>query len=192
MSTAPRLQAAKRDWGHDETGCTVLHIDMDAFYASLEIARNPRLKGKPVIIGTGTRSVVSAASYEARAYGVNSAMATARARRLCPNGVFLPVDMSYYRMMSRRIFDEVFSQITDQIEQVSVDEGYMDVSGALRQWGRPSRIGAWIRAQVAQRYQSPARWASLRTSWSRKWRPPTPNRTACCSSRSTARHSSCR
>lgn len=152
MSTAPRLQAAKRDWGDDETGCTVLHIDMDAFYASLEIARNPRLKGKPVIIGTGTRSVVSAASYEARAYGVNSAMATARARQLCPNGVFLPVDMSYYRMMSRRIFDEVFSQITDQIEQVSVDEGYMDVSGALRRWGKPSRIGAWIRAQVAQRY----------------------------------------
>ena len=152
MSTAPRLAAAKRDWGHDETGCTVLHIDMDAFYASLEVARNPQLKGKPVIIGTGPRSVVSAASYEARRYGINSAMASARARQLCPNGVFLPVDMAYYRMMSHRIFQEVFSQITDRFEKVSVDEGYMDVSGALLQWGQPSRIGAWIRREVAERY----------------------------------------
>ena len=152
MSTAPRLAAAKRDWGHDETGCTVLHIDMDAFYASLEVARHPELKGKPVIIGTGTRSVVSAASYEARRYGVNSAMASARARQLCPDGVFLPVDMHYYRMMSRRIIEEVFSQVTDRFEQVSVDEAYMDVSGALLAWQRPTRIGAWIRQEVASRF----------------------------------------
>lgn len=152
MSTAPRVEAAKRDWGHDETGCTVLHIDMDAFYASLEIARHPELRGKPVIIGTGPRSVVSAASYEARRYGINSAMASARARQLCPDGVFLPVDMRYYRMMSHRIFTEVFGRITDRIEQVSVDECYMDVSGALLRWGSPSAIGAWLRHEVADRY----------------------------------------
>lgn len=152
MSTAPRLEAAKRDWGHDETGCTVLHIDMDAFYASLEVARNPGLKGKPVIIGTGPRSVVSAASYEARRYGINSAMPTARAHQLCPDGVFLPVDMAYYRMMSHRIMHEVFLTITDQFEQVSVGEGYMDVSGALLEWDKPSAIGAWIRQQVAERF----------------------------------------
>ncbi|RBP97582.1 DNA polymerase IV [Bifidobacterium aemilianum] len=152
MSTAPRLAAAKKNWGHDETGCTVLHIDMDAFYASLETARNPRLAGHPVIIGTGTRAVVSAANYEARTYGINSAMPAARAHQLCPNGIFLPVDMAYYRMMSRRIFDEVFRQVTDQIEQVSVDEGYMDVSHALLTWGQPSRIGTWIRQQVSKRY----------------------------------------
>lgn len=153
MSTAPRNAAAKRDWGHDETGCTVLHIDMDAFYASLEIARHPELRGRPVIIGwDGPRSVVSAANYEARKYGVNSAMPMVRARQLCPGGAYVNVDMKYYRMMSKRIFDEVFRQVTDQIEQVSVDEGYMDVSSALLRWKSPSVIGAWIRAQVTARF----------------------------------------
>lgn len=153
MSTAPRIAAAKRDWGHDEVGCTVLHIDMDAFFASLEVARHPEYADKPVIIGIGNRSVVSAANYEARKYGINSAMASSRARKLCPNGVFLPVDIHYYREMSRRIFTEVFSRVTDRIEQVSVDECYMDVSGALLRWKSPRAIGAWIRDQVARRYR---------------------------------------
>ena len=96
--------------------------------------------------------MVSAASYEARKYGINSAMPAARAHRLCPNGIFLPVDMAYYRMMSHRIMHEVFLTVTDRFEQVSVDEGYMDVSAALLEWGRPSAIGAWIRAQVAERF----------------------------------------
>lgn len=152
MSTAPRIAAAKRDWGHDEAGCTVLHIDMDAFYASLEVARHPEYASKPVIIGIGNRSVVSAANYEARRYGINSAMASSRARKLCPDGIFLPVDMRYYHEMSQRIFSEVFSRITDRIEQVSVDECYMDVSGALLKWKSPRAIGAWIREQVANRY----------------------------------------
>ena len=152
MSTAPRLAAAKRDWGHDETGCTVLHIDMDAFYASLEVARHPELRGKPVVIGTGPRSVVSAASYEARRYGINSAMPSARARQLCPTAVFLPVDMAYYRGVSRAIMHDVFHAVTDRVEQVSVDEGYMDVSGALLRWGSPSAIGAWIRREVESRF----------------------------------------
>lgn len=152
MSTAPRIAAAKRDWGHDEVGCTVLHIDMDAFFASLEVARHPEYADKPVIIGIGNRSVVSAANYEARKYGINSAMASSRARKLCPNGVFLPVDIHYYREMFRRIFTEVFSRVTDRIEQVSVDECYMDVSGALLRWKSPRAIGAWIRDQVARRY----------------------------------------
>lgn len=152
MSTAPRIAAAKRDWGHDEVGCAVLHIDMDAFFASLEVARHPEYADKPVIIGIGNRSVVSAANYEARKYGINSAMASSRARKLCPNGVFLPVDIHYYREMSRRIFTEVFSRVTDRIEQVSVDECYMDVSSALLRWKSPRAIGAWIRDQVARRY----------------------------------------
>lgn len=152
MSTAPRVTAAKRDWGHDTSGCTILHIDMDAFYASLEAARNPRLLGKPVIIGTGSRSVVSAASYEARKYGVNSAMPTARAQSLCPNGIFLPVDMPYYVSISSRIFKEVFSKITDRVERVSVDECYMDVNSALLRWHSPIVIGEWIRSEVARKF----------------------------------------
>jgi DNA polymerase-4 len=147
MSTAPRLESLKHSWGDDESGCTTLHIDMDAFYASCEIARNPQLKGKPVIIGTGERAVVSAASYEARRYGINSAMPAARAHQLCPDGIFLPVDMKYYRAQSAKIF-ELFHSFTDRIEQVSVDECYMDVSGALLRWGKPSAIARTIREQV--------------------------------------------
>ncbi|BDR55172.1 DNA polymerase IV [Bombiscardovia apis] len=146
------MAAAKRDWGSDESGCTVLHIDMDAFYASCEVARHPELREKPLIIGTGPRSVVSAASYEARVYGINSAMAVSQARRLCPQGIFLPVDMHYYRTISAQIFTQVFSQITDQVEQVSVDECYMNVSGALLRWEKPSNIARWIREQVATRF----------------------------------------
>lgn len=151
MSTSPRPAAAKRDWGHDPAGCTILHVDMDAFFASCEIARNPQLRGLPVIIGTGTRSVVSAASYEARAFGVNSAMPVAAARRRCPQGVFLPVDMAYYRSVSAQVF-AIFEEVTPSVEKVSVDEGYLDVSGALGAWpGGPEQIGAWIRAQVHER-----------------------------------------
>lgn len=152
MSTAPRIEAAKRDWGHDETGCTILHIDMDAFFASLEIARHPEFRGKPVIVGTGNRAVVSAASYEARKYGINSAMPAARAHKLCPNGIFLPVDHHYYSAVSHEIFHTVFREVTDRIEQVSVDECYMDVSGALLAWHSPTRIAQWLRAQVAERF----------------------------------------
>lgn len=152
MSTTPRVSAAKRDWGHDTSNCNILHIDMDAFYASIEIARHPELKGKPVIVGDGPRSVVSAASYEARAYGVNSAMPTAKARRLCPDGIFLPVDMEYYQFISSRIFDEIFCKITDQIEKVSIDECYMDVHSAMLRWSTPIEIGRWIRNETESRF----------------------------------------
>ena len=152
MSTAPRVQAAKRDWGHDTSGCNMLHVDMDAFYASLEAARHPELKGKPLIIGTGNRAVVSAASYEARAYGVNSAMPVVKARSLCPQGVFLPVDMSYYSSVSKSIFEEIFLHVTNQVEKVSVDECYMNVKSALLQWKSPVNIGAWIRKEVFEKY----------------------------------------
>ena len=125
---------------------------MDAFYASCELKRNPHLAGKPIIIGTGARSVVSAANYEARKYGVNSAMPVSRARQLCPQGVFLPVDMAYYKSLSAQVF-AIFEEVTDQVEHVSVDEGYMDVSSALLTWKSPVAIAQWIRSTVFERLQ---------------------------------------
>lgn len=124
---------------------------MDAFFASLEQARHPEYAGKPIIVGVGgkeTHGVVSTASYEARKYGVHSAMPIIRARKLCPFGIYLPVDHTYYSQVSQQIFGGIIASITDQIEQVSVDEAYVDVSGALLKWGSPVAIGTWIRQQV--------------------------------------------
>lgn len=154
MSNAPRLNHAEiakaaLAWGNDATGCTILHIDMDAFYASCEILRHPQLKGKPVIVGTGNRSVVSAASYEAREFGVRSAMPVATAQRLCPQGIFLPVDMPYYQQKSHQVF-QILEAITDRVERTSVDEGYMDVSAALLTWHSPVAIAQHIRQSVFQ------------------------------------------
>ncbi|MBQ5556992.1 MAG: DNA polymerase IV [Aeriscardovia sp.] len=151
MSTSPRSLDVKRDWGHDETGCTVLHVDMDAFFASCEIARHSELAGRPVIVGTGTRAVVSTASYEARRFGVHSAQPIATARRICPQGVFLPVDHTYYSSMSRRILS-VLRSVTDRVEQVSIDEAFLDVSTALLRWKRPTVIGAWLRREISARF----------------------------------------
>lgn len=147
MSTSPRLESVKHSWGHDETGCSILHVDMDAFFASCEVARHPHLAHHPVIIGTGSRSVVSTANYEARQFGIHSAQSLASAHRLCPQGVFLPVDHQYYSMVSRRIFDQLRT-LTDHLQQVSIDEAYVDVSGIVYQWKSPVAIARWIRQRV--------------------------------------------
>jgi DNA polymerase IV len=104
----------------------IVHIDMDAFYASVEQRDDPRLRGQPVIVAwRGNRSVVCAASYEARKFGVRSAMPAVRAERLCPNAVFLPPDFLRYRAVSRQVRD-IFRRHTDLIERLSLDEGYLD------------------------------------------------------------------
>ncbi len=136
-----------RDWGSDESGCSILHVDMDAFFASVELARRPHLRGRPVVVGGQSRSVVLAATYEARAFGVHSAMPMAQARRLCPQAVVIPPDHAAYRAASRTAM-AILGEITAIVEQVSVDEAFLDVSGARRRIGAPTRIAELIRSRV--------------------------------------------
>ena len=127
----------------------ILHIDMDAFFASVEQARRPELRGLPVIVGAarGARGVVSACSYEARVFGVHSAMPITQAERLCPHGVFLPVDMKAYAAVHRDLV-ELFERTTDLVEVASIDEAYLDVTGSRRLFGPPRAIAHRIQEQV--------------------------------------------
>ena len=130
----------------------ILHIDMDAFYASIEQRDNPALKGQPVIVGGDAekRGVVSAASYEARAFGVHSAMPASQARRLCPQGVFLPVRMDRYREVSGQIF-EVFQGYTPLIEPLSLDECFLDVTGCESLFGPAPEMAREIKRKILVR-----------------------------------------
>jgi DNA polymerase-4 len=126
----------------------ILHADMDAFYASIEQRDRPELRGRPVIVGgTGGRGVVSAASYEARTFGVRSAMPTAEARKRCPDGVFLPGDMAKYARESRRIF-ALFDRFTPAVEGLSLDEAFLDLTGTERLLGPARAVGERLRREV--------------------------------------------
>jgi len=131
----------------DDTGCTVLHVDMDAFYASATLLSHPDLVGTPVIIGGGNRGVVLSATYEARRFGVTSAMPMARARRLCPQATVLPPDHTLYSEISAAVM-ETFRSVTPVIEPLSLDEAFLDVSGAVRLMGSPAVIGQHVRDTV--------------------------------------------
>src|SRR5580693_3287572 len=115
----------------DDTGCHVLHVDMDAFYASVEIRDRPELAGLPVIVGAvGNRGVVLSASYQARAFGVRSAMPVGQARRMCPQAVFVPPRHREYAATSKQVM-AIFGTITPEVEPLALDEAFLDVSGAL-------------------------------------------------------------
>ena len=131
----------------DDTGATILHVDMDAFFASASLLARPDLVGTPVIIGGGTRGVVLSATYEARAFGVTSAMPMSRARRLCPQASVLRPDYDLYSRMSDAVM-ETFASITPIVEPLSLDEAFLDVGGAVRRLGSPATIAQRIRDTV--------------------------------------------
>lgn len=132
----------------------IFHIDMDAFFASVEIAKNPKLRGKPVIIGgrPDKRGVVSTCSYEARQYGVRSAMAISEAFRLCPHAIFLEGDYPLYREISNTVFN-IFYQYTPFVEVVSIDEAYLDMTNQLNQMITSQTVATNIRQQVFKETQ---------------------------------------
>ena len=135
--------------GIDDSACTVLHVDMDAFFAMVEVRRRPELRGRAMMVaGTGGRGVVLSASYEARDYGVRSAMPTSRALVLCPGIVTVTPDQAAYAEASRAVMG-IFADVTPLVEPLSVDEAFLDVSGAGRTLGRPGRIAQLIRTRIA-------------------------------------------
>ncbi len=155
MSRAPRSAAARHSWGTDDSATPILHVDMDAFFVSIELLSHPELRGKPVAVGGQTRGVVSTASYEARAFGVNSAMPVGLARRRCPELIMIPPHHHRYAEVSRRIMG-ILASVTPNVEQVSVDEAFLDVSGATRLFGSPVHIGTALRHRIREQEGVPA------------------------------------
>jgi DNA polymerase-4 len=130
----------------------VFHVDLDAFYASVEQRDNPSLKGKPVIVGAapGRRGVVSACSYEARRFGIHSAMPISQAYRRCPQGTYLPVRMERYMEASREVMG-ILERYTPSLQQISVDEAFLDMTGTERLLGAPLEVGGALRAEVRRK-----------------------------------------
>ncbi|WP_010202494.1 DNA polymerase IV [Salinibacterium sp. PAMC 21357] len=132
----------------DDSTATILHVDMDAFFASVELLDHPELIGKPVIVGhNSTRSVVTAATYEARKYGVNSAMPMALALRRCPNAIVLEPHFERYQYFSSKVF-EICDELTPKVERLGIDEAFLDVAGARAIYGSPKEVASLLRSRV--------------------------------------------
>lgn len=132
----------------DDRECTILHADMDAFFAEVELRDRPELRGRPMMVAGDTRGVVLSATYEARRYGIRSAMPTRRAISLCPDVIVLRPNQAAYREASAAVM-AIFASITPFVEQLSVDEAFLDVAGVRRISGRPGRIATELRRRVA-------------------------------------------
>ncbi len=139
--------------GDSDQGCNILHLDMDAFYASVEVKRNPNLKGKPVIVGGNSgRGVVVAATYEARAFGIHAAMPMSRAIRLCPEVIVVSPDHQEYAETSEQLL-EIMLSVTPLVETISLDEAFLDVTGSRKLLGTPRAIGDLLRSKIKNELQ---------------------------------------
>ena len=156
MSIVARSSDARRDWGSDDSQAPILHVDMDSFFASVELLENPHLVGSPVVVGgLGNRGVVTSATYEARSFGIHAGMPIGRARSLCPGATFLPGRPYLYKDYSKQVMS-ILSEISEDFEPLSIDEAFLDVSGARRRLGSPVEIAEALRLQIKRELRLPA------------------------------------